>query len=76
MIRNWLDPVKIIVQELMVMGLSTITTVKVMKRRKTKVKQKFNSKDVGVTGIIMFILTTFKDQIGRVIDAIAILIGG
>ena len=47
-----------------------------MKRRKTKVKQKFNSKDVGVTGIIMFILTTFKDQIGRVIDAIAILIGG
>ena len=58
------------------MGLSTITTVKVMKRRKTKVKQKFNSKDVGVTGIIMFILTTFKDQIGRVIDAIAILIGG
>ena len=47
-----------------------------MRKRKTKAKQTFNSKDVGVTGIIMFILTTFKDQIGRVIDAIAILIGG
>jgi len=39
-------------------------------------KQAVNSRDVGITGIIMFILTTFKDQIGRVIDAIAIAIGG
>jgi hypothetical protein len=47
-----------------------------MKAKKKPVKQSINSKDVGVTGIIMFILTTFKDQIGRVIDAIAKAIGG
>ena len=47
-----------------------------MKAKKKPVKQRINSKDVGVTGIIMFILTTFKDQIGRVIDAIAKAIGG
>ena len=47
-----------------------------MKAKKKPVKQGINSKDVGVTGIIMFILTTFKDQIGRVIDAIAKAIGG
>ena len=47
-----------------------------MKAKKKPVKQSISSKDVGVTGIIMFILTTFKDQIGRVIDAIAKAIGG
>ena len=47
-----------------------------MKSKKSGSKQKINSKDIGVTGIIMFILTTFKDLIGRVIDAIAIAIGG
>lgn len=47
-----------------------------MKSKKSVAKPKINSKDIGVTGIIMFILTTFKDHIGRVIDAIAIAIGG
>ena len=47
-----------------------------MKSKKTIVPKGVNSKDVGITGIIMFIITTFKDQIGRVIDAIAIAIGG